>query len=440
MHRFLRLTPLRAVVLTVLYLGLWSGLSLALDVGSVDGVGWGLAYLIGLAWVVFLVERAARKYETTRTLAHHASGRDLGLPHIPVGGEVGAVRGRWNPLDPAARYYGRSGQRLSQSLAVLAAYSLLFVLVYVVAHLRFGSSEENVYELPSGGGKDSVKASAVKVQKVIRKKYVINPYSSIVFAAPPPIDQIDTKLEDETANRYQAGKGGGGLGDGEGEGGGFGGGVGKGKIRFLRIRHADKTWDKNFGIGGDQNLLAELVAREPKMQGKVADATEAIDIGTLATFPPKKSPPLIYIGGAHGFNPTAAEKKILQRYITEQHGMILGDNLGGGGFHGSFIAAMNEITGTTPVDISRDDRVHQKPYELPEFPYVVAHGGTVPKGWKVEGGGRWAVYYHPGALSDAWRDDRAGIKKKIAEMCFQLGINIIYYSHVEYGRWLQSQQ
>jgi hypothetical protein len=76
---------------------------------------------------------------------------------------------------------------------------------------------------------------------------------------------------------------------------------------------------------------------------------------------------------------------------------------------------------------------------LPQFPIVVAHGGTVPRGWKIDG--RWVVYYHPGALSDAWRDDRAGIKDKgIVEMCYQLGINIIDYAYRGKSKWLKSQK
>ena len=69
---------------------------------------------------------------------------------------------------------------------------------------------------------------------------------------------------------------------------------------------------------------------------------------------------------------------------------------------------------------------------------MAAHGGTVPLGWKVDG--RWVAYYHPGGLSDAWRDDHSGIKRNIADLCYQLGINIVFYAHQEYGRWLKSQQ
>jgi hypothetical protein len=277
----------------------------------------------------------------------------------------------------------------------------------------------------------------VKVQKKVRKRYVINPYSSIAFTAPPPIDSIDVKLNDETANRYQVGMGDGGLGSGEGEGGGFGSGKDGGKIRLIRLRHSDKSWDKNFGIGGDRNLLAELVVRFPKMNGKVAEETEAIDIARLGTYKEKAAPPLVYVGGVGTFAPTAADKRVLKQYLIERHGMILGDALGNGGFHGNFIAVMNEVTGTTPVTIPRDDVIHKRPYEIPQLPIVVAHGGTTPLGWKVDG--RWAVYYHPGAISDAWRDDRAGIKKPIADQCYLLGINILSYAHREHDQWRRSQ-
>jgi len=330
-------------------------------------------------------------------------------------------------------------RRLRQSLSMLAAYSLLFALLYFLAHLQFLRGGDNEYLLPPGGGSDSVKASSVKVQKVIRKKYVINPYSSIVFAAPPPIDQIDLKLKAETANQYKAGQGDGDLGDGEGDGGGYGGGKAGGKIRFIRLRHADKYWDKNFGVGGDLNLLIDFGARHPKFKDKIAKETESIDIAGLGTFNAKASPPFVYVCGAAGFVPSPADKKILKQYLIERHGMIFGDNQGGVNFHNSFVALMNEVIGVQPVDIPRDDRIHSRPNELPLLPIVVAHGRPGGLCWKIDG--PWAVYYPPGALSDAWRDDHAGIRKKeIVEMCYLLGHNIIDYAHREYGRWLRSQQ
>ena len=467
-------TIFRSAVATSLFVAIWLIFTLTLDGISLVGlVGWAMLYLIGLAWLQFFVEYAGSRIETRRIIRNEPTTR----------------RG-WNPLDPGAVYYSflvslicfvifvstaaaalgiplaqgaalssegkalavaagvlamaslaaaaAQSKKLRQSLAMLASYSIVFVLVYFLIHWQFNKNDGNEYELPAGGGSDSIKASSVKVQKVIRKKFVVNPYSNIVFAAPPPIDQIELKLNEETANQYKAGKGDGGLGDGEGEGGGFGAGTGKGKIRFIRLRHSDKNWDKNFGVNGDRNLLVEYVVREPKAKGKVADETEAIDIATLGTFPHKKSPPMVYVGGSGTFAPSAADKKVLKQYLTEKHGMIIGDNLGGPGFHNAFVAVMNEVTGVTPVAIPRDDRIHQRPYELPQIPILVTHGGSAALGWKIDG--RWAVYYHPGALSDIWATPSATQKKDIIELSYQLGINLIYYSHREYSQWLQSQQ
>ena len=429
----LRLTIRSAGILTGLYVVLWQGVAFAIGESLVDTIGWSIFYLIGLCWTIYLVERAARRIE----LRYRNTDPAL-RPAISVGGEsVSNRRGGWNPLDPAAKFYGRASQRLRQSLAMLAAYSFLFMLVFFLVHLRFGSGEESEYDLPAGGGNDSPQAMSVKVTKVVRKKYVINPYSSILFAAPPPIENVDVKLTEETANRYQVGQGDGGLGQGEGEGGGFGSGKAGGKIRFIRLRHADKTWDKNFGIGGDRNLLTELEVRFPKMKGRIAEETESVDCVGLGLFKEKAAPPLIYIGGVHNFAPSASDKRILKQYLIDRHGMILGDSLGSG-FHGGFVAVMNEITGVTGVPIPRDDAIHKRPFEIPQLPIVVAHGGTTPYGWKIDG--RWAVYYHPGALSDAWRDDRAGIKKDIADQCYQLGLNIVSYAHREHDTWRRSQQ
>ena len=489
-----------AAITAALVVAICGVVALLPETALISQLGWALLFLLGLAWLVFGVEHLARRIEFEQALQSPGDSPQVLVGGETTRGRFRS----WNPLDPNAYFYGLSfpimtflifaalstasglivaitmgakdsywfknapltghadilsnvaivagfitlmslaavvaqSKRLRQSVALLTAYTILFTVAYFLVNLSFGNkAKADEYDLPPGGGTDSPKASSVKVQKIIQKKYVINPYSSIVFAAPPPIDNVDVKLTDETSNRYQVGQGDGGLGSGEGEGGGFGSGKGGGKIRFIRLRHSDKTWDKNFGVGGDRNLLAELLARYPRMVGKVADETEAIDAATLGNFPATKSPPLIYIGAMHTFAPAAADKKVLKQYLTERHGMILGDNLGGSGFHGNFIAAMNEITGVTAVPISRDDPIHKRPFELPQLPIVVAHGGSTALGWKIDG--RWAVYYHPGALSDAWRDDHAGIRRDVWDMCYQLGINIISYAHREQDQWRRSQQ
>lgn len=429
-------TVLRAALATILLVVTWGGVTLSLGrAGLVDVIGWSVFYVVGLIWVIFLVERSSQRYEAERLKLLTREG-DISPSLVTICGEVRSRRQGWNPLDPASNYFGTSSQRLRQSLALLINYSIFFALLYLLAHLRFGSQASEGYDLPEGGGKDSIQASAVKVQKVVRKKFVINPYSSIVFSAPPPIDQIDVKLMEESQNRYTVGQGGvGDTGDGDGSGAGFGSGTGKGKVPFVRLKYADKGWDRNFGFGGDRNMLNEYMSRTKQ---KIADSTEFVDAGTLASMPATKAPSFLYISGNNSLALTATEKKHLKQYVLERHGMIFGDNHGGPGFHQNFIAVMNEITGVTPVPIARDDRIHQRPYNLPQLPIVVAHGPPVALGWKIDG--RWAVYYHPGALSDAWRDDRAGIRKDVAESCYQLGVNVIFYSLSEKNKWLQSQK
>jgi len=78
-----------------------------------------------------------------------------------------------------------------------------------------------------------------------------------------------------------------------------------------------------------------------------------------------------------------------------------------------------------------------RPFEVPSLPIVVAHGGTLPLGWKIDG--RWVAYYHPGALTDAWRDDHAGIRKDVWSPA-TAGANIIFYAYAEKDKWLSAQE
>ncbi len=305
MHGF-RFTILRAIFATGLFIALWLGITLTIGgIKVVDLIGWALLYFIGLAWIQFLVEQEAGSIEARRIHAQNAGGGSAGLRTVASTGEIVPAHPGWNPFDPTAWYYrvwvslaaflmfalvGASyvmgslglfgsqagaamspafkagaiaagmlamaalaaavaqGRRLRQSLALLATYSILFVAVYVLVHMRWGTDKESEFELPPGGGSESVQAS-VKVKKVVRKKYVVNPFSQYHFNAVVPIDIVDVKLDVETANQYKVGTGGSGGGVGGGKGGGFGKGDGSGKLEFVRLEHSDIAWNKNMGIG-----------------------------------------------------------------------------------------------------------------------------------------------------------------------------------------------
>jgi len=46
----------------------------------------------------------------------------------------------------------------------------------------------------------------MRVQKQIRRKYVVNPFSSVLFSV-PTIDKVDLKVGEETRHHYRAGYG-----------------------------------------------------------------------------------------------------------------------------------------------------------------------------------------------------------------------------------------
>lgn len=331
-----------------------------------------------------------------------------------------------NPLDQEAWYYGERGNKLNQSIAAVSAYSLAFLLA-VMLFGQIGGCQE-IYEMPAGGGKQTQIAQQVKIQKVVKKKFVINPFSSIIFN-PPPIDEIKLQLTEVTAHQYR-------VGYGEGEGAGFAGGTSRGKVRFIRLEYSGGDWNHNFGVGADLNMLVEYGVRTGH---KVADKTESRTVAQLAGFPAGKSPPMMYLTGQQSVSLSKHEIKILREYLLDKHGMLFGDNGGSRHFHNQFFAMMQQVLpNVEPVKIPLDDNIHRIPFQIPFLPYVSPHAGKEAYGWKVDG--RWVCYYHPGEISDAWTDDHAGVNPEIYEYCYQLGTNIIFYAHAEYNKWLDARQ
>jgi hypothetical protein len=273
----------------------------------------------------------------------------------------------------------------------------------------------------------------MKIEKVVKKKYVINPFSAIIFN-PPPIDEVKLQLEQVTEHLYTIGQGS-GIGHGAGDGSGFAGGTFKGKVRFIRLEYTGDGWQEDMGIGGDQNLILWYGARTGQ---KISDQTESRTVAQLSGFPIGKSPPVVYLTGKGAVSLSKSEIKILREYLTDKHGMLFADN-GGGYFHGQFFAMMRQaLPNVEPVKIPLDDVIHRVPFGLPFLPYVAPHGGREAWGWKVDG--RWVCYYHPGDIGDAWTDDHSGVSPEVYEACYALGTNIIFYAHVEYSKWLTARE
>lgn len=427
-------TRIRALVASLAYLCIWQWLVLAADAldwgsarASLASLGTGVMFLVGLAWAVWAVDRANNHYHALR-LAARRDRQDPAAPRPPreasdAGPHDGGKR-NWNPLDTEAWYYGRS-RKLNQSLATLTSYSLAFLLLALMLS-QFRGCEE-WYESPAGGGEQKTIAQTVQVQKVIKKKFVINRFSSIIFN-PPPIDEVKLQLVETTQHMYA-------VGYGQGDGAGFAGGTKTGKVRFIRLEYAGGDWDQDFGVGADLNMLVEYGIRT---QHKVHDRTESRTVMQLANFPATKSPPLVYMTGQKSISLSKSEIETLREYLLDKHGMIFADNGGSTTFHNQFFAMMTEVLPkVSPVRIPLDDVIHSVPYHLPFLPVVARHGGKDAWGWKLDG--RWLVYYHPGDIGDAWTDDHAGVPREIYEACYQLGTNVIFYAHVEYNKWIDAR-
>jgi hypothetical protein len=415
------------VKLTIGFLSLWQ-LSVFL-LGLVDWpvarvhlarIGLTGSFFLGLGWVIWGVEKASGHFDKRRR--RQAPGAYVRESVLFTKSEQPVS----NPLDATAWYYGTRAPKLNQSVTTLTGYSAVFLIVFLILTQIGGCSE--TYEMPAGGGEQKTIARVVKVQKVIKKKFVVNPFSMINFKV-PPIDEIKLQLTEITEHAYK-------VGFGQGAGAGFAGGTTQGQVRFIRLEYSGGDWDQDFGIGADVNMLIEYGIRT---QQKVARQTESRTIAQLRNFTPGKSPPMVYLTGQRNISLSESEVKILREYLLEKHGMIFGDNGGSGGFHNQFLGMMRRVLpNIRPSRIPLDDQIHRVPFQIPFLPYVAPHGGKDALGWRVDG--RLLCYYHPGDIGDAWTDDHSGVAPEIYEACYQLGTNVIFYAHVEYSKWLASRQ
>jgi len=366
--------------------------------------GLAAAFIIGLCWAVWYIEIRSRHYEL---LARQP-------PRVSIK--------RWNPLDLAAWYYGVKRQRLDQSALTLLSYCFCFLFVLFIAGKISGCRE--IYESPHGGGEPKKIRQTVRIQQVIKRKFVINPFSAVVFN-PPPIEDIKLQIRKVTDNKYR-------VGYGNNPGSGFASGTARGKVRFIRLEYAGGDWDQDLERNADLNMLLQYGIRTKQ---QVSDRNETREITRLKSFPAHKSPPFVYITGQRNLAIGSNDRKILREYLIDKHGLLFADNGGSGGWGGQFLQLMKEVLPTVEAKIiPLDHPIHRIPYEIPFLPYVAAHGGKDAIGWTVQG--RLVAYYHPGDIGDAWADDHAGVSRKITEYCYQTGVNVMFYAHAEYHKWL----
>jgi len=286
---------------------------------------------------------------------------------------------------------------------------------------------------------------SVKITKVVVRKKIITRHdenSPIVWAIPDfSASDIPVFVEEFTQVRYSDyertdphapdGSGKRGSPDSNGKMPGLPGGTTDGKFHFVRLEYNGEDWDDGMDStdGADRNFLAKF--RELTGVSRIAKRGESLRIRDLAKYRAGEAPPFVYMTGSGTIEGISErEVRILRDYLR-RGGMLFAD-CGSTSWNRSFIAFARRVLPGIPFsDISDDDPIFTSPYRFPDgAPSYWHHGGFKAKGMKFQG--RWAVFYHPGDLNDAWKTGRSGISREMAESAHKMGVNIAWYASKTY--------
>ncbi len=322
--------------------------------------------------------------------------------------------------------------------SVWSSLSLHLFVVFVLPWLLTVDGCVNPYRVPKGSGTPEV--AVPKIVKVVKKKkkkrVVVNPQSAISFHIP---DLDDSKIAEEvdkesrvtyTADptRVVSGKGG-KMGAGGGKEGGWPDGMENSLVRFIRLKYDGAGWDDGMDAvsRADMNFL-DFFRKITNF--RTASQSESHGISALAKYPKGYAPPFVYMTGHNDIRVSDTDVRILREYLMGG-GMLFAD-CGSPRWDSSFRSFIRRVfPGESLLTISDDDVIFQLPYTFANgAPPLWHHGGNDALGVKYKG--RWAVFYHPGDLNDAWKNDRGGLEVKMAEGALEMGVNIIYYSFSNY--------
>jgi hypothetical protein len=361
------------------------------------------------------------------TIASFTGGDpESGVPPAAIG-DVIAENVRTGGADPLFR---------TSWLGSFWGHMLLIVIIpWLLQHV--GCRER--YNVPHGSGEEAV-AAVVQVTKPVKKKkkrYILNLNSAIILSR-PDLDK-DSDVEDTVekaseitytadASSAQA-RAAGRMGKGGGKTGGWPDGVGDDPVRFFRIRHGGPGWDDGMDEASraDMNFMDEF----RKVTGfKIAKVPEARTIQQLRNFDKGFAPPFLYLTGAGAVPVSAADVKVLREYLLDG-GMLFAD-AGSPEFHRSFLALMAAVFPDRQlVTIADDDPIFQAPFTFPNgAPPLWHHGGDQALGVKHQN--RWAVFYHPGDINDAWKTGGSNMSRDLCDQAYKLGVNIVYHAFTHY--------
>ncbi|GEM_PF-1340243 len=230
------------------------------------------------------------------------------------------------------------------------------------------------------------------------------------------------------ASRAVSGRGG-KMGAGGAGPGGWPDGMQDARVRFIRMKYDGAGWDDGMDEASraDVNFLDYF----RNITGfKTATKAEAHPITLLAKYPKGYAPPFVFMTGDTEIRVSDKEKKILREYLLGG-GMLFAD-CGSPQWDRSFRDFMDQLMpGANLITIADDDVLFKLPFSFNNgAPALWHHGGNHAMGLKHKG--RWAVFYHPGEIHSAWKQDRGGLPSKMSEGAYEMGVNIVYYAFTHY--------
>ncbi|MGB0144951.1 MAG: DUF4159 domain-containing protein [Akkermansiaceae bacterium] len=310
----------------------------------------------------------------------------------------------------------------------------LFILIIIPWLLSLRGNVEP-YKVPKGSGNPVVAmVKMVKPKKKKKKKMTLRSNSDIIMDI-PDLDEteVDREMEKVTQATYEAGAIArpGQIGKGGGTEGGWPAGMEDYKVRFIRLEHSGAGWDDGMNeTGADLNFLRHFA--QATGFKKIAGKGESHSIALLKKYPKDAFPPFVYLTGNSNLGGvSSADRKILREYCLGG-GMLIAD-AGSVRFHNEFRNFIRSVFPDKPLlDIADDDMIYQIPYRFPEgAPAFWGHGGRRALGIKHEG--RWAVFYHPGDMNDAWKSQGfTDVTSEMRDAAMSLGVNLVYYA---FNQW-----
>ncbi len=329
------------------------------------------------------------------------------------------------------RTHGRDPvYRKSNATSLLTHIFLIVILPWL---LRLGGCVDP-YRPPWGGGKPEITmVRVVKKKPKKKKKFVLNPNSKIYLRA-PDLDESDLhdQVEEMSRVRHTADPNAmfGQLGDGDAKTPGWQDGFKDGIVRFIRLEYNGHDWDDGMDekSGADMNFLRAF----RKMSGgmKTAQKSESHPVRLLKKYPKGQAPPFVYMTGSGHIHISSSDIKTLKNFLQE--GSLLFADAGSGHWDRSFRSLMQRVFPGNPlIPIPDDDPIFQIPFAFANgAPPLWHHGGNRAMGVKINN--RWAVFYHPGDINDAWKTGHSGMDPDLAHKAHEVGVNVVYYSFMRY--------